>query len=367
MPPDDQEAAADGDDGDSEEGDPELQDLKNLLRNNGRPEIHELIGLSRRHARGEGLRECCLGAVTSAENPFIPGMNLSLALSGAAAKAPEGERGGIWDIQRSVDRLLLEIFERLPQTVRAFEGGMHGCAEVLEPRLLPEVGGSAHGGSSHPGCPCTPLKIMLAKSQQRETFCTVPLVVDFLSRRFTQGLPDLTDSDEILQNADELEYLNEACTDGRRNGLVLGDGGEALSRLPWFRHGTFRDKLEGFRDPRTILQAAHADIPSLTLLPGAQFVAAGVVSKPNNYYRVPSMRMALDFVVYLLTIAWLNGLVFLHEDGPVSAEEGLFGAVFVVVSVTVNGGRCGCVWCASRRRLLPLMGACVYVCGVYMS
>lgn len=319
--PRDQAAAAD-DDENNETDDADLQDLKNLLENHGRPDVQELIGLSRRHAPSEGLRECCLGAVTSADNPFIPGMNLSLALSGAAAKAPEGERSEIWDIQRSIDALLLEIFERLPQTVRAFEGGMNGCAEVLEPRLEDDGGRLLD----------TPLEMMLAKHQQRETFCTVPLVVDFLSRRFTQGLPDLTDSDEKLQNVDELEYLNHACTDGRKNGLVLGDGGEALSRLPWWQHGTFGDKLEGFRDPRTILQAAHADIPSLTLLPGAQFVSAGLVSKPNNYYRVPSMRMALDFVVYLLMIAWLTVRVFLHEDGPVSAEEVLFGAMFVVVS-----------------------------------
>lgn len=45
------------------------------------------------------LQGCLLGAVSSAKNPFIPGMNLSVAFALAARRAVEGEKRVLHAIQ----------------------------------------------------------------------------------------------------------------------------------------------------------------------------------------------------------------------------------------------------------------------------
>lgn len=44
------------------------------------------------------VNTCCLDAVTTANNPFIPGMTLSPKLAGAAKQAPEGEQRGLLSV-----------------------------------------------------------------------------------------------------------------------------------------------------------------------------------------------------------------------------------------------------------------------------
>ena len=45
------------------------------------------------------FQESLLGAVSSAKNPFIPGINLSVALTGAARRAVEGEKRALLSMQ----------------------------------------------------------------------------------------------------------------------------------------------------------------------------------------------------------------------------------------------------------------------------
>ena len=61
--------------------------------------------------------------------------------------------------------------------------------------------------------------------------------------------------------------------------------------------------------------------PSLTILPGAQLIISGIHAKPNSYYRVPALRMALDFEVYIMMLAAYSAWVLLHEDGPLTVGE----------------------------------------------
>lgn len=68
------------------------------------------------------FRKFCFLAVTSAANPFIPGITLSAVLAEAAKHADEGERKTLIEIREGIDELLLEMFERLPQTVSGFDG-----------------------------------------------------------------------------------------------------------------------------------------------------------------------------------------------------------------------------------------------------
>lgn len=159
-------------------------------------DVADLIKLSRKQS-AEWLKTCFLETVAWSDNPFIPGMALSIAFAKSAGKAPEGERRKLLSLQERVDALLLEILERLPQTVQGFDGGMAGCSAVFEPELSSEDAGGFPG----------PLRMALQERQHIQTFCTQPLLMDFLSRRFTHGIPSVTDARGILGDRNELTNL----------------------------------------------------------------------------------------------------------------------------------------------------------------
>lgn len=45
---------------------------------------------------------------------------------------------------------------------------------------------------------------------------------------------------------------------------------------------------------------------------------------PDQYYRVPAMRMVLDLAVYLGMLAVFSTVVLFHEDGPLTYGEMAF-------------------------------------------
>lgn len=93
-----------------------------------------------------------------------------------------------------MDELLLEVLEHLPQTVRGFEGEMKACSAVFEPETVISSQKGTMG----------PLGVALQRRQQMDTYCTIPLVLDFMWRKFTKGLPSLRDTEGVLQNNAEL-------------------------------------------------------------------------------------------------------------------------------------------------------------------
>ncbi len=303
--------------------DRDLATLSSLIASSARPSADVLKELSRHHDPGDLFRGCCLRAVTSAENPLIPGMTLSIRLGEAARQATEGERRTITGIKVSVDELLLEILERLPRTVRGFDdvGGKDACTRMFEPGLdRPKDERSDLGG---------PLEMIVSSQQQMQAFCEVPLVMDYLTSKFTMGLPNLGDTEGVLRSETQLEYLANGQTAGRDNGLVLADT-YGLCSLPWFEPAPMGWNLIemlafGFLllvDSGVLLQAADAESPNLVYLPGAQFIVAGVVAAPDNYYRVPAMRMALDFVVYVGMVGALSYFVLFQDAGGSRSDDG---------------------------------------------
>eukprot|EP00752_Nemacystus_decipiens_P018490 g16578.t1 len=301
----------------------ELETLSSVIANSAQPSAEDLKKLSMNVARAE-FTNCCLQAVTSAENPFIPGLTLSIRLGAAAKLASEGQRRTISDTQSRVDELLLEILERLPQTVRGFEGGVDGCTEVFEPKHL--------RSSNELGDLGGPLEMILSEQEQLKTFSKSPLVMDFLSNKFSLGLSDMIDTEGVLADDTQLHYLKDVQTgDGGRINLLLGDAVGAflqgagaktpsVTLLP--AEGAFLQGAEAKTPSVTLLpavgaflQGAGAKTPSVTLLPGAQFTVTGVIAAPAEYYRIPAVRMALDFVVYVGVIVALSYFVLFSATG----------------------------------------------------
>ena len=307
-----------------------LKILSSLMANSARPSASDLKELSHFYASGNLFKNCCLRAVTSAANPFIPGLTLSIRLGEAATLASEGEKRTIAETKSSIDELLREIFERLPHTVRGFEDeeGMDACAGIFEPGPTSTKGELRGLGG--------PLDMIISQERQLEMFCKVPLVMDFLSSKFTMGLPDPIDTAGLLKNKNQLRYLEE-------NGLFRDesqnrrfDAGQLLPRVAVAL-------LQGV-DP-VALSPETLDPPSLTFMPGAQFIVAGMVAAPTDYYEVPAMRMLLDFVVYVGMVALLSFFVLFHStagsipgddsivDHSFSSTEGAWALIFITVSV----------------------------------
>lgn len=307
-------------------------------------------GLERlsRKAPEQWLTTCFLETVASVENPFVAGTTLSVALSKAADDAPQGERRKLSSLQNKLDALLLEVLERLPQTVQGFEGAMAGCSAIFEPEVSSADSRGLLG----------PLAMVLQDRGHMETFCTQPLVVDFLTRRFTHGLPDLLDTKRILSDRNEVGILASGSASFREcYGLSESQHQkEDQRRLDRSLIVHLQDKLEiksfmgrnailgTLLSPCSALQGVHFfryaqtaqvggsfSVPTaLTFLPGLQFLTAGLVAKPDAYYRVPAMRMGLDFAVYLGMLILFSAVILSHDDGPLTAGEIVFAFYLLV-------------------------------------
>ena len=272
------------------------------------------------------VKNCLSGRLVSSKNPFVPGLKLSLALSSAAKNAPDGERRNLLSLQKTVNEFLLEVLERLPHTVRGCNGRMDVSA-LFEPK-------NEDDGP-------TPLQMMVDKRKQRLIYCKAPLVMDYLSVRFLRGLPDLLDTDSILQDkellgspvetndgivagvSDDMETPSARSTVSRNASLVyLG----LLRMMPYLRHLGM------------LLQGSGTDLPNLAGIPivghcpGLQFIITGIVVRPNIYYRVPMLRMALEFVVYIAMLSVFSSSVLLYPDGELRPAEVIFFVSFVAVS-----------------------------------
>lgn len=274
--------------------------LSFLLRRSVRPSTADLARLS--PVVDKAFENWCLDTVVEADNPFVPGMTLSVLLAKRAEQASEGEQRKLQALRERMDALLLEVLERLPQTVRGFPGGIERCSALFEPE------GSAQRPNWLPG----PLNVALQAREQLEVFCKAPLVMDYLSLVFKVGLPDLRDTHKLRTDRKELEYLA-----GRSGeGLLLNQSqivGETLG------NGSF-------------LQGTNESFKDLTLLPGAQFIAAGMAAMPRSYYNVPAMRLVLEFVVYACMLAFFFAVVLLYEEGAITWGEIMFG-VYLAVSL----------------------------------
>lgn len=291
--------------------------VSELVKHSAWPSTQDLVKLLK-NIPLERLKTCFLCTVSSARNPFIPGVNLSVALAKAAKSAPEGYQRDLISLQNDMVALLREILERLPQTVRGFRDGMVGCSAMFEPVGLPGKTISIRA----------PLTVLLQERKVMEAFCASPLVTDFLARRFSAGLPDLWDYDGVLSDEGELKYLT-------------GDGIGGEDRSLVFRSFIRRESFESERVDfllnmgvrlLPLCQGAEASFPSLSILPGAQFIVAGVLAKHNNYYSVPVMRMVVDFLLYLAMLAVFSAFVLFHVDGALTSGEVFFAVLFVLVS-----------------------------------
>lgn len=219
------------------------------------------------------MKDCFIDALAWVDNPFIPGMTISVALDDAAPKGPEREGRALLELMNTVDDVLLEVLERLPQTLRDFEGGFDGCTAVLEPETVNL-------------CPRTftgPLRLALDERQFTETFCLAPLVFEYLSRQFVAGLPGMMDTEEVLRspNGQKHMYADGLVAHFRLGKLLQGIGLAASEEVEHSSRHQEWDRILGG-----------------TVLPGSQFVGVGMITRPETYYKA-SLRNSAGRLAFL--------------------------------------------------------------------
>ncbi|CAM9407917.1 unnamed protein product [Scytosiphon promiscuus] len=299
----------------------------------------DLVKLARGSSE-DWIGTCFVETVASVENPFVPGMTLSVALAKAAAVAPRGERRKLLALQQRLDSLLLEILERLPSTVQGFEGFMAGCSAVFEPEVPTEYSRGFLG----------PLWMVMQERGHMETFCTQPIIVDFLTRRFTHGLPDLLDTKHILSDHREVfalaneaarrpEYYSLSESQQEREDELHLDRSLVIdvqdrSRIVLMERRVLDTLLSPCGMLQGVICSSFIQPRGLSLLPGTQFVTAGLVAMPDAYYMVPAMRMGLDFAVYLGMLTLFSAVTLFHDDGPLTTGELVFAFYLLAGVIT---------------------------------
>lgn len=286
--------------------------LTMLLQHGTRPLAKDLIFLSR-VVSPDRLEECFSQAVACAKNCFIPSLHLTFALEDALREATERDRRVLAALQQGVEVLLSAVLKCLPQKVSCVSGGMAACAAVLEPELHDNRLTYAREG---------PLAMSLCCPHRIVSFATTPLCMNYLMLKFCRGLPALNDGAraqaldssrlDVRDEAKGHESLTAMCR-GSPMGVFLDRVGKAL--------------------------CGGGCLSLLTLFPGAHFIAVGVVTMPNSYFKVPAMRMALDAVVYVAALALFTKGVLLHDDGSLTVPEVAF-AVYSVVCLRRRGCAC---------------------------
>ena len=242
------------------------------------------------------LKSCFLAGVCSADNPFTVGMALSVAIETAVRMLPERERRNLSDLQDKLDELLLEVLERLPQAIHRVPGGIHGCMAIFEPETVGVRRSDFRG----------PLKLALQERQFTETICVSPLVFEYLSYKFVSGLPMPWDSEHHITST----------YDGQQGPVSITYGMVAESDLGRLMQGLRRGSQTSLARP------GHWEkLLSSTIYPGMQFVVTGIIAKPMTFYKVPAIRMSLDFIVHLFMLAVYTVVVLEDDDESISETE----------------------------------------------
>eukprot|EP00903_Cladosiphon_okamuranus_P011809 g11097.t1 len=280
-----------------------LQNLSVLFAYGAEVSSMDLVELARLVSLDQ-LKACFLGGLSLVDNPFPAGSHLSVAIENALDSASAAERRALSGLQETLDDVLVEVLERLPQAMEDFPGGVNGFAVVFEPEIAGTRGENYRG----------PVRLALSEKKWGQTFCASPLVFEYISHKFTAGLPDLKDTGNLLGKAA-----------GAHSGSPA-EGRDFLYSTQMVANSVLGRMMQG----SGLMEWGSESIPRPrdwdriwggTLLPGAQFIAIGVLTRPKSYYKVPALRMLLDFCAHLLVLTLFTTVALEdHHRGVTLAE-----------------------------------------------
>lgn len=245
-------------------------------------------------------------------------MPLAATLEDAIKEAPaDSDRRKLSALQIHLDDLLLEVLDRLPPKIGRVTGQLHGCASIFEP----ETTGLRPAGFRGP------LRLALEERRFSDTYCLSPLMYQYMSHTFASGLPDAQDTKNLLGPAPVDEGVLSLTTRNGRDYLYVQDlvADTALGKM-----------MQGLGLPGSDANwicARPTDWDKVfggTLLPGGQFVAVGILTRPGAYFMSPVARMLFDFAVHVAMLVVYTAVV-LESDETLSRTE-MFLTFHVMVS-----------------------------------
>ncbi|CAN0416276.1 unnamed protein product [Ascophyllum nodosum] len=309
-------------------------------------------------------------AVGNASNPLVMAAGVSKDVKTAEAESPM-HRIGLRRLQKIVDEVTNELLDKLPHTVRGTgltllrpivpEGrlsqiqqrrrdvlanlvGFIAVEWMLEPQLLV---GKAAGRRNYDGPNYVdPLQRAVDRDSEALQFVNKPLVLDYLQHvKFNCGLPhwasrkpDLASINEgfyTFYDFDEydLSMLSEKSLNSPKH---KGASPEAWdTRLLRFLQGWNPGRDDTTSDVQDNLETEKSgnagkepldwnDFPRSTILPGLQFLLAGIIGKPETFYEVPAMLFTFELFSYLIMLALFCSSVILEESNRISRREWAF-------------------------------------------
>lgn len=128
--------------------------------------------------------------------------------------------------------------------------------------------------------------MVLDMQQFTETFCVAPLVFEYLSRQFVAGLPDMRDTENILHPPDRDDATSMDEWVGPEH--LHDDGLVGYSPLAKHMQGIWSTVSRAVEN--TARRTKLFKIWGTTILPGVQFIAVGVITRPESYYKVSPLK-----------------------------------------------------------------------------
>ncbi|CAM9252147.1 unnamed protein product, partial [Ectocarpus sp. 8 AP-2014] len=318
----------------------------------------------------QDIIETVLFAVANASNPFGMAAGVSRFLRRARVDHPMHQRG-LRRLQTRIDRFTLELLDKLPHTVQgmgmdllgghqpiSYGHGLHqetihrlgnlagfiAVQWMLEPSLLVEKINKAkkYRGPVYKD----PLQSALDRGSDALEFLFSPLVLDYVHVKFAGTLPHWSsrnpfqptineglykyDNFEVYDLAKLLRGSGNDQTTGRNapsgaSSASTGstDRGSFLWRLPGSFMSFLLRFLQGWDHPRSNDKSVWY-IPHLTILPGLQFSLAGILGKPETFFKVPVIRFVYEIFSYLVMLVLFCSSVLLKEPDFIPRDEVIF-------------------------------------------
>ncbi|CAM9389279.1 unnamed protein product, partial [Ectocarpus sp. 8 AP-2014] len=175
-----------------------------------------------------------------------------------------------------------------------------------------------------------PLQQALTRGSDAHDFINAPLVLDYLELKWKCTTPN-------LDRRNSLDYtINEGFSTYRSgNGkYTLPERGVEIGDTFFERGGTTAEEsllrlLQGWdRGPMRVLHFKEKHLlhgfPHTTVLPGTQFLLAGLLGKPTDFFLVPFVRFMFETFSYLVMLGLYWSSVAIQYSDVIPADEILF-------------------------------------------
>ncbi|CAN0037159.1 unnamed protein product, partial [Scytosiphon promiscuus] len=191
-----------------------------------------------------------------------------------------------------------------------------------------------------------PLQQALNRGSVAHAFINAPLVLDYMELKWSCTVPSWTRRNPLDYTINEgfYTYTDTSNKDGKqklsvsdkRGGVDRSDPSGAARERNSDEDGQGSKKntgalrllqgwdREAMMVPRMVEDSAFQGFPHTTVLPGLQFILAGLIGKPDIFFLVPFVRFMFETTCYLFMLGLYISCVSIDESGDIPLNEIFF-------------------------------------------